>query len=90
VGSLGKRHMPKTSFRRHPAGITQAGESRLAASDLVTGIYYQVRHQGMEKVIKDRFNKTILTEALPRYGIEADQVRLLDGFESFIYEFERG
>ena len=44
----------------------------------------------MEKKIKDRYNQAIFLEAVGRYGIEADQIRLLDGFESFIYEFERG
>src|SRR4030042_815217 len=44
----------------------------------------------MEKRIKDRYNDAILQEAMRRYGIAPDRIRLLDGFESFIYEFERG
>ncbi len=44
----------------------------------------------MEKKIRDRFNDSILQEAAQRYGIASGQLRLLDGFESFIYEFERG
>jgi len=43
----------------------------------------------MEKRIKDRYNDTILQEATRRYGIAQDRIRLLDGFESFMYEFER-
>jgi Ser/Thr protein kinase RdoA (MazF antagonist) len=43
----------------------------------------------MEKRIKDRYNDDILREALQRYGIAQDRIRLLDGFESFMYEFER-
>jgi len=43
----------------------------------------------MEKRIKDRYNDDILREALRRYGIAEDRIRLLDGFESFMYEFER-
>ena len=43
----------------------------------------------MEKAIHERYNEKILQEAAGRYGIKADQVRLLDGFESFILEFER-
>jgi len=43
----------------------------------------------MEKEIKERYNKRIFQEARSRYGIEPDKIRLLDGFESFIYEFER-
>jgi len=43
----------------------------------------------MEKRIKDRYNDAILQEAMRRYGIAPDRIRLLDGFESFMYEFER-
>ena len=44
----------------------------------------------MERRIKDRYNDTILQEAMRRYDIVPDRIRLLDGFESFMYEFERG
>lgn len=43
----------------------------------------------MEPEITSRYNDQILHEAMQRYGITADQIRLLDGFESYIYEFER-
>jgi Ser/Thr protein kinase RdoA (MazF antagonist) len=43
----------------------------------------------MKKHIKDRFNDAILHTILQRYGITAEQVTLLDGFESFIYAYER-
>ena len=43
----------------------------------------------MDQLIKDRYNDTILQEAMGRYGIIKDQIRCLDAFESFIYEFER-
>ena len=43
----------------------------------------------MEQRIKDRYNESILQEAVQRYGISQDQISLLDGFESYIYEFER-
>ena len=43
----------------------------------------------MEDRIKERFNSTILEEALRRYGVPADRARLLDSFESFMYEVER-
>ena len=43
----------------------------------------------MQKEIKARFNNAILEDAMRRYGISRDRVRELDGFESFIYEFER-
>ena len=36
-----------------------------------------------------RFNDNILHAAMQRYDIAADQIHLLDGFESFIYEFNR-
>jgi amicoumacin kinase len=41
----------------------------------------------MEKRIKDRFQEAILQEAMARFGIRPGNIRLLDGFESFIYEF---
>lgn len=43
----------------------------------------------MEQQIRDRYNDTILQEAMHRYGIAAGQIHPLDGFESFIYEFQR-
>lgn len=43
----------------------------------------------MEPRIKERFNNQILTEAIRRYGITEGQIHLLDGFESFMYEFDR-
>ncbi len=43
----------------------------------------------MDQLIKDRYNDTILQEAMRRYGITTGQIRCLDAFESFIYEFER-
>lgn len=44
----------------------------------------------MEKRIKDRFNDQILQEAMKYYRITEDNIHLLDGFESFMYEFNRG
>jgi Ser/Thr protein kinase RdoA (MazF antagonist) len=43
----------------------------------------------MEKRIRRRYNDRILTEAIGRYGIEPGNIHLLDGFESFMYEFDR-
>ena len=43
----------------------------------------------MEKRIKDRYNDNILCQARERYGIAPERIRLLDGFESFMFEFER-
>jgi Ser/Thr protein kinase RdoA (MazF antagonist) len=45
--------------------------------------------QGMEKEIKDRFHEGILQEAMRRYGIGEGEIQLLDGFESFMYEFQQ-
>ena len=42
----------------------------------------------MEDRIKKSFNKTILEKALNCYQITPEQVQPLDGFESFIYEFD--
>lgn len=44
----------------------------------------------MEKRIKDRFNDLILQEIMGRFDIAPDKITLLDGFESFIYAYERG
>ena len=43
----------------------------------------------MESRIRERFNDHILQEAIARYGIASRDIQLLDGFESFIYEFTR-
>jgi len=43
----------------------------------------------MEERIKKRFNKSILEKALDCYQILPEQAQPLDGFESFIFEFER-
>jgi Ser/Thr protein kinase RdoA (MazF antagonist) len=39
--------------------------------------------------IAERYNDDILHEAMQRFGIAKDRLRLLDGFESFLYEFQR-
>ncbi len=41
----------------------------------------------MEQRIKDRFSNAILVEAMLRFGIHKDQIKILDSFESFIYEY---
>lgn len=43
----------------------------------------------MENRIKQRFSPSILAEICTRFGIVKDHLRELDGFESFIYEFDR-
>ncbi len=43
----------------------------------------------MDSKIIVRYNDSILQEAMKRYGIAKDQIKSLDAFESFIYEFER-
>lgn len=43
----------------------------------------------MELAIRERYTDAILQEAMARYGILPDHIHLLDGFESFMYEFER-
>jgi Ser/Thr protein kinase RdoA (MazF antagonist) len=42
----------------------------------------------MEQLIKDRYSDAVLQEAMQRYDISREQIKLLDSFESFIYEFE--
>ena len=44
----------------------------------------------MEQQIRERYSDAILQDAMRRYGIANDQIRPLDAFENFIYEFERG
>ncbi len=41
----------------------------------------------MEQRIKERYNDDILHEIIQRYDIKKDDIHLLDGFESFMYEF---
>lgn len=43
----------------------------------------------MEPAIREKYNDNILREIMGKYGIDKDKIKLLDGFESFIYEFER-
>ena len=43
----------------------------------------------MEKSIRDRFSVSIYDQALDYYQIDPDRIRELDGFESYIYEFEK-
>lgn len=43
----------------------------------------------MEKRIKERFNEEILLQAMGAFDISDDKIELLDGFESFIYEFQQ-
>jgi Ser/Thr protein kinase RdoA (MazF antagonist) len=42
----------------------------------------------METRIKERFNEQILLKVMESYCIEADHLRILDGFESFIYQYD--
>ena len=42
----------------------------------------------MEERIKERYNQSILEQILDRYQLSVEQIQSLDGFESFIYEFE--
>ncbi len=43
----------------------------------------------MDPKIASRFNDKILQSARQYYNIAADKIELLDGFESFIYKFQR-
>jgi Ser/Thr protein kinase RdoA (MazF antagonist) len=43
----------------------------------------------MDPKIAARFNDNILQAAMQQYDIPADQIEALDGFESFIYRFQR-
>ena len=43
----------------------------------------------MEKRIKERYNDSILQQVMKAYNIQKSDIHLLDGFESFIYEFNR-
>ncbi len=43
----------------------------------------------MEPRIKERFNNDILHEAMHHFGIAEGHIHLLDGFESFMFEFDR-
>lgn len=43
----------------------------------------------MEQRIKDLFNEDLLKETMHRFGIEKNDIRILDSFESYIYEFKK-
>lgn len=43
----------------------------------------------MIREIKEQFTEEILTEAIKRYDINNDSVRLLGGYESFVYEYQK-
>ena len=43
----------------------------------------------MEQEIRQRFNDHIRYQVMERFSIAPDRIRTLDGFESFMYEFER-
>ena len=43
----------------------------------------------MDPKIAERYTNDILQEAMQRYGIKHNEIELLDGFESFMYEFYR-
>lgn len=43
----------------------------------------------MDAKIIDRFNDTILQEAIQRYGIAKETIQPIDTFESFIYQYKR-
>lgn len=43
----------------------------------------------MEERIRERYSDGVLKEAMERYGIAEGQINLLDGFESYMYEFGR-
>ena len=44
----------------------------------------------MDKTIRDRYSDAILHEAMARYDIAADAIEPRGGFESYIYQFDRG
>ena len=43
----------------------------------------------MENRIKDRYNQQILEQVMESFSITEDNIHMLDGFESFIYEFQQ-
>lgn len=43
----------------------------------------------MDPEIAKRFSDKILRETMDRFGIKPEKIELLDGFESFIYDFSR-
>jgi len=44
----------------------------------------------LEQRIKDLFNEEILQKTMLRFGIGKNEIRILDSFESYIYEFKNG
>jgi Ser/Thr protein kinase RdoA (MazF antagonist) len=44
----------------------------------------------MEPKIRESYNDAVLHDAMRRFGIRQEDIQLLDGFESFIYQFQQG
>ena len=44
----------------------------------------------MEPRIRESYTDAVLQEAMRRYGIRPEEIQLLDGFESFLYEYQKG
>ena len=43
----------------------------------------------MDKRIRALYDDAVLAEAVARFGIDREHLRLLDGFESFIYAYQK-
>lgn len=43
----------------------------------------------MEKEIQALLNKEIIKEAADRFGVDIDEVKLIGGFQNFIYEYKK-
>ncbi len=44
----------------------------------------------MEQAIRDQYNEKVFHELIGKYKIDPSRIRPLGGFESFVYEFDRG
>jgi Ser/Thr protein kinase RdoA (MazF antagonist) len=44
----------------------------------------------MDRRIRESYGGSVLNEALARYGVARENARLLNGFENFVYEYEKG
>jgi amicoumacin kinase len=56
---------------------------------LIKWNYIDLRRGSMEKAVMEVFNDNILDEAAQRFGVKITDLKFINDFENYIYEFER-
>jgi amicoumacin kinase len=68
--------------------LERSSSSTISGQAITSRLSWLKEHL-MDPTIAARFNDALLAAAMQHYDIAADKIQLLDGFESFIYEFSR-